>query len=496
MSDANSDSNDQNLNFSHRSNLVGGADYQHLSLAQRLNILHKTGMVTALTLPKISARAEEVSVADGSHAKVQQGWIVVDSQGRPVAALQPLELSRYLVHALDPVGYRGVGVEVEAINGKLGLYDRVSGTYQFIGKVPTGLIGRSISADVLSGNVDKNAWQETTVPGLGVVTWAVADRVNARTGAFAKGWKGYYRSPHRDLECFIKIVSGGNAVQAIARSDRYLKVAAKRNPVVAEFAPPSGAIWPKGAQLLEGDGVAEGSALIVERLVTGPTLQDLAHGFAKHGDASIDFSHPRQFASCGVLAARALANLNHNAPEGHRLAAPDATKPDNLMCSGFTRNAYGEPVPIALVCPDRDHYQLEGAPSANMHGTFLFADFRGLSAMCSGRDFSRVDKVHAFQVGRMLLGVSLGSSLPETAHVLEQDTHRDVEAAWLAAMKDSTRVYEEGLKIFDARYGTTPGTAGGDLGKLIRDCCQFEEDDRPSLKEIEERASAISLLKR
>lgn len=492
MSDANSDSSPRDKDFSHRSHLVGGADHQHLPVAQRLQILSNTGMMAALTSSKNSAHAREVTVAEGSHTTSQPGWIIADAHGRPTAALQPLALTRYLVHAIDTVGYRGVGVEVEAVNGKLGLFDRASGVYHFIGRAPDGLSGRTVSTDVLSGNVDKNAWQEAMVPGLGVVTWSAADRLNARCGAFASGWKGYYRAKDRDIECFVKVVRGAQAVQAISRSDGYLKMAAKRNPVVFEFAPPSGAIWPKGARLLEGDGVPDGSAVIIERLVTGPTLQDLAHGEGAHGEKVVKFTHPRQFAACGVLTARALADLNLRAPEGHRLAAPDATKPDNLMCSGFIRNAHGELVPVGLVCPDRDHYQLEAAPSANMHGTFLFADFRGLSAMCSGRDFSRVDKIHAFQVGRMLLGISLGRALPESAHVLEQGSADDVEAAWLAAMKDSTRIYDEGLKIFDARYGTAPGSAGGELGKLIRDCCQFDEDARPSLKEVEERAGRIA----
>ncbi len=408
MSDASHESEKASLPLSHRSTLVSGPDHQKLPVAQRLQLLAKTGMTSALSSSKASVSKQVVSVADGSRIKDQEAWIVCDEKGRPTAALQPLELSRYLVHSLDASGFRGVGVEVEAVNGRLGLFDRSSGTYQFIGRAPAGLPGRTISTNTLSGNIEKGTWQEMTVPNLGLVTWNTADRMNAHSGAFASGWKGYYRSANRDVEVFVKIVHGENTVRAIARSDGYLKTAGKRNAAVKEFAPSSGAIWTQGAKLLEGADVEVGSAVVIERLVTGPTLDHLAYGEAKLGREKISFTHPRQFAACGELTARALSDLNLDAPEGQRLAAPDATKPDNLMCSGFRPNAQGEYVPIGLVCPDRDHYQLEAAPSQLLRGTFFYSDMRGMSNMTSMMDFSKVDKVHSFQVGRMLLGVSLG----------------------------------------------------------------------------------------
>lgn len=495
MSDASHEADKSSLPLSHRSTLVSGPDHQKLPVAQRLQLLAKTGMVTALTASKATVSKQVVSVADGSRIKDQEAWIVCDEKGRPTAALQPLELSRYLVHSLDSSGFRGVGVEVEAVNGKLGLFDRSSGTYQFIGRAPAGLAGRTVSTDALSGNVEKGMWQEMTVPNLGLITWNTSDRMNAHSGAFASGWKGYYRSANRDVEVFVKIVRSESAVRAIARSDGYLKTAGKRNAAVKEFAPSSGAIWTHGAKLLEGADVESGSAVIIERLVTGPTLDQLSYGEAKLGREKIAFTHPRQFAAAGELTARALADLNVNAPDGQRLAAPDATKPDNLMCTGFRRNAQGEYVPIALVCPDRDHYQLEAAPSQMLRGTFFYSDMRGMAAMTSMADFAKVDQVHSFQVGRMLLGVSLGSDLPRAPTVPGVAPGRDQAQVWMENMNAASREFTDGLKLFDARFGTTPGTAGGELGRLIRDCCAFDEDARPSLKVVEERAARIALMK-
>jgi len=495
MSDASHDGSRGELHFSHRSTLVSGPDHQNLPVTQRLQMLAKTGMVSALTSSKTTVNKQVVTVADGSRVKEQQAWIVCDEKGRPTAALQPLELSRYLIHSLDASGFRGVGVEVEAVNGKLGLFDRSSGSYHFIGRAPVGIPERTVSTDVLNGNIEKGIWQEMTVPNLGLVTWNTADRMNAHSGAFASGWKGYYRSANRDVEVFVKLVRGGDAVRSIARSDGYLKAAGKRTAAVKEFAPSSGAIWTQGARLLEGPDVEAGSAVVIERLVTGPTLDQLSYGEAKMGKEKISFSHPRQFAVCGELAARALADLNVSAPEGQRLAAPDATKPDNLMCAGFRSNLHGEHVPIGLVCPDRDHYQLEAAPSALLRGTYFFSDLRGLSAMTMMGDFSKVDKVHSFQVGRMLLGVSLGSDLPKSPTLPGVGPGRDQETVWLENMTAANREFTDGLKIFYERFGTTPGTAGGELGRLIRDCCAFDEDARPSLKVVEERAARISLMK-
>lgn len=492
MSDASYASSNDGLKVSHRSTLVSGPDLQKLSVAQRLQILTKTGMVSALTAANNTASKQVVTVAEGSRTTAQEAWIVCDANGRQTAALQPLTLSRYLVHALDADGFRGVGIEVEAVNGKLGVYDRASGSYQFIGRAPAGLAARKVSTEPLNGNIEKGTWQEMVVPKLGVITWNTSDRMKPHSGAFASGWKGYFRSGNRDIEVFVKVVKDKGTVQNIARSDRYLRAAAERNAAVKDFAPSSGAIWSQGAQLLEGADVPAGSAVMIERLVTGPTLDQLAFGEATLGKKRVPFTHPRQFASCGALAARALVDLNENAPVGQRLVAPDAMKPDNLMCTGLRPNAQGEYVPIGLVCPDRDHYQQEGEPSPFICGTYFFTDIRGISAMNAMGDYSTVDKVHSFQIGRMLLGVSLGSALPDLPPVPEKSPGRDSYQVELEHRQRANNEFAAGLKVFDAQYGTTPGTAGGELGKLIRECCANDIDARPTLQAVEERAARIA----
>ena len=115
--------------------------------------------------------------------------------------------------------------------------------------------------------------------------------------------------------------------------------------------------------------------------------------------------------------------------------------------------------------------------------------------MGARKDFSNVDKVHSHQVGRMLLGISLGEDLPRLPEVADVGPGRDHAQVEHDRFRQANSEFTEGLKIFDVRFGTKRGTAGGELGRLIRECCALDMDARPSLKEVEERTGRIAQMK-
>ncbi len=154
------------------------------------------------------------------------------------------------------------------------------------------------------------------------------------------------------------------------------------------------------------------------------------------------------------------------------------------MCQGTAVNACGEPVPQALVCPDRDHYVSESNPRWRLRGTMFGTDVRSIRAMMADGSFELVEPAHVFQVGRLLLALStMGApAAADEAYGEDLDANLEIER----------RHYARALVQFDRRCGPTPSPSAAALGVLLRSCCDPAQERRPSLPEVVDGCQRIA----
>lgn len=432
-------------------------------------------------------RRLEVDVGHGP-TRMMDGYQVRSEDGQVQLGLIPGVLAgTYHVAPSGGLGYMPLGVQVDGANGELALVSAEGWQRTTLGCAPFRLPCREVLPRGTSCWGRIIGWSEYPVPGQGLLTWC-ADELNQRRceGGTVMGWAGVHRTPSGDLAVFIKVIKEPAGLAYILENERYLRRAQQRNPALAAFAPLATAVWTYGIDpIIAGipDLPPHACAVMTERLITGPSLADLACGFARLRRDSRAVLQPRQIASCGRLAAQGLCELNRLSPRGERLLAPDATKLDNLLCQGVASNAYGEAVPQELVCPDRDHYISELNPRWHLRATMFGCDVRTLRAMMAGDNFDLVDPAHVFQVGRMLLALATGGALPIAGEDYGPDVERNLEI--------EPRHYARVLAEFDARWGDAQPAVAGTLGSLIRSCCDDDVARRPSLVEVAEACRHI-----
>jgi hypothetical protein len=59
-------------------------------------------------------------------------------------------------------------------------------------------------------------------------------------------------------------------------------------------------------------------------------------------------------------------------------------------------------------------------------------------------------------------------------------------------MSECNNHYKKCLDVMKNVYDTTPGTPGGELYDLIKDCCDSNIEQRPPLKEVIRKSEAIA----
>jgi hypothetical protein len=437
-----------------------------------------SGALHFLTAPGAYAQSRIIPIDLGNGPVLRlPGYFINDEKGKPKLALVSSVLDgTYLVTPFGGRGFMSLGVQLDATDFELSLVEGTNWTRTKIGRVPLRLPFRQVVARGHEDQAKHSQWVEFVVPGRGLLTWSSNEhRHHRREGAYVVGWKGVHRSATGDRAVFIKVIKEPEGLAYILENERHLRRAAGRNPAVAAFAPLASEVWTHGISEIAGriPGERPGCAVVIEPLIDGPTLADLASGLARLDPGGKDRIHHRQVAACGRLAAQGLFELNRLAPRGDRLLAPDATKLDNLMCKGIAANASGLRVPTALVCPDRDHYVSESNPRWRLHGTMFGTDVRSIRTMMADNSFDLVEAAHVFQVGRLLLALSTADAKPEGEDGYGPDLDANLEI--------ERRHYARALARFDQQNGAAPSPAATALGALITSCCDPAPERRPSL---------------
>jgi hypothetical protein len=445
-----------------------------------LRDLFAPGMIAERKILKVDIGHGPLLEVDGYRLQTEKG---VAKMGLIPGVL----LGTYIPAPSGGRGWMSIGVQLDMADFQVALVEGATWARTELGRVPFCLPFRQVMPPGRESEATYREWVEFRVPGQGLLTWCVYDHLHdRREGTNVVGWPGVHRTLSGDVAVFIKVIRDPAGLACILENERHLRRAASRNPAVTAFAPLATAVWTQGV-----DEIARripydqpGCAVVIERLIKGPTLADLASGLGRLEPGGSDRLHPRQVAACGRLAALGLFELNRNAPRGDRLLAPDATKLDNLICRGIARNEFGEPVPQALVCPDRDHYVSESNPRWRLHGTMFGTDVRSLRAMRADSSFDLVEPAHVFQVGRLLLALSTAGALPAAQDRYGEDLDANLEI--------ERRHYARVLDLFDRRCSAAPSPAATDLGTLIRSCCEPAPEHRPSLQGVMDSCVAIA----
>jgi hypothetical protein len=463
------------------------------------------GALYHLFAPGMMAERTTLPVDLGSGPLLQfDGYHLMTELGRVRMALIPGVLAgTYVVAPFGGRGFMSLGVQLDAADFQLALVEGVTWKRTELGRVPHYLPFRQVMPRGHESEATYREYVEFPVPDKGLLTWCAQDHhQQRREGTYVVGWPGVHRTTAGDQAVFIKVIKEPEGLAYMLENERHLRRAASRNPALTAFAPLANVVWTQGvgeiASRIPGD--RPGCAVVIERLIKGPTLADLASGLERlepDGSKRLEPGgserlkpdgserlHPRQVAACGRLAGQGLFELNRNAPRGERLLAPDATKGDNLMCQGIAVNAYGEPVPKALVCPDRDHYVSESNPRWRLRGTMFGTDVRSLRRMMADISFDLVEPAHVFQVGRMLLALSTAGAQPER----EDDYGPDLDAN----LEVERRHYARALARFDRQCGAASAPAATALGALIRSCCDPAPERRPSLPGVIDECQLIA----
>jgi hypothetical protein len=447
------------------------------------------GAMHHLFAPGMIAQPRSLPI-DPGHGPVRRsdGYFLRSENGQVrMALISGVLTGTYIVAPFGGRGYMSLGVQLDAVDFKLALVEGGTWKRTVLGQVPFHLPFRQVKPRGHEAEAKHGDWVEFPVPERGLLTWCVYDQLHRRCeGTYVVGWPGVHRTIAGDRAVFIKVIKDPAGLAYLLENERHLRRAASRNPAISAFAPLADAVWTHGVDGIAGriPGGIPGSAVVLEALIKGPTLADLASGLARLAPGGRERLHSRQVAECGRLAGQGLYELNRHAARGDRLLAPDATKLDNLLCRGTVVNASGEAVPEALVCPDRDHYVAESNPRWRLRGTMFGTDVRSIRAMMADGTFDLVEPAHVFQVGRMLLALSTAGAPPDGQEVYGQDLDANLEV--------EPRHYARVLTLFDRRCGATPSPPARALGALIRACCEPAPERRPSLPEVIDRCQRIA----
>jgi len=440
-----------------------------------------SGALQDLTAPRTFAEPMGIDVDLGHGPLIRKhGYYILDEKGGlKLALINGVLAGTYIVAPFGGRGFMSLGVQLDAADFQLALVEGVNWTRTVVGPVPHHLPFRQLVARGHEDEATYQEWFEFPVPGKGQLTWCVqAERQQCREGTYVVGWPGVHRTAAGDQAVFIKVIREPEGLAYMLENERHLRRAAARNPAVTAFAPLATVVWTQGVDEIASriPGGRPGCAVVIEPLITGPTLADLACGLDGSEPGSGKRLNLRQVAACGRLAARGLFELNRLAPRGERLLAPDATKGDNLIWQGVTGNDCCEPVPMALVCPDRDHYIAESNPRWHLRGTMFGTDVRSIRTMMADNSFELVEPAHVFQVGRLLLALATAGAQPDDQDGYGQDMEANLEV--------ERRHYARALAQFDKRCGSVPAPPAPALGALIRSCCDPVSGRRPSLQGV------------
>ena len=306
-------------------------------------------------------------------------------------------------------------------------------------------------------------------------------------GITSFGWRGSLSAGGRKRDVFIKVVKDQEAYRAILRAEERLRDWGMRNRSIAEIVPTSLASFDQPQQSRGLEFVEQGAGLVIERYHDGCTVKEMSAGQWKIGE--VPQGTPSLHTCIGVagLAAHALDELNRGTVIGRRRFAPDFTKPDNLIVTGFrVEPNNNQPLPLSLVCPDRDSFVDERDHATAFRGNVLFLDMATIASY-TGKDlYDRIDAVHVFSVGRMLLDIVLptqeGLRLPD-----DWDSRPPEE---MYRLQD--QAYAASLRACELRHGRSPSSVGSDMIRLIRRCCHPDISQRPTLAEVAQQCASLS----
>jgi hypothetical protein len=213
------------------------------------------------------------------------GYHLMTELGRVRMALIPGVLAgTYVVAPFGGRGFMSLGVQLDAADFQLALVEGVTWKRTELGRVPHYLPFRQVMPRGHESEATYREYVEFPVPGQGLLTWCAQDhRHHRREGTYVVGWPGVHRTTAGDQAVFIKVIKEPEGLAYILENERHLRRAASRNPALAAFAPLANVVWTQGVGEIASriPGGRPGCAVVIERLITGPTLADLASGLAR-----------------------------------------------------------------------------------------------------------------------------------------------------------------------------------------------------------------------
>jgi len=387
--------------------------------------------------------------------------------------------------------YQRTGVVVAAVQGRLAVPDGASFAFTHLlsGALPAcepSQVGFDLPVAArrpvpMHGHVD------VRLPTGHTLSWDEASRRRAKSGAFAFGWRGSLSAGGRKRDVFIKVVKDQEAYRAILRAEERLRDWGMRNRSIAEIVPTSLASFDQPHQSHGLEFVENGAGLVIERYHAGCTVKEMSAGQWQIGENPQGTPSLHTCIGVAGLAAHALDELNRGTVIGRRRFAPDFTKPDNLIVTSFrVEPNNNQPLPLSLVCPDRDSFVDERDHATSFRGNVLFLDMATI-AQFTGKDlFDRIDAVHVFSVGRMLLDIVL----PPLEALRLPDDWDSRPPEEMFRLQD--QAYADSLRACEVRHGRSSSSVGREMIHLIRRCCHPELGQRPTLAEVAQQCASLS----
>jgi hypothetical protein len=312
--------------------------------------------------------------------------------------------------------------------------------------------------------------------------------VSSGSGAFVKG----FPADLDDKPVFVKAISDVKAFTVLSRAVDIIDRRCEQNPNLAAYFPKThfmGSVSGLPASLASDGKHIVGVA--ADDRITGMTLDTWACGHSSTGYSP----GAHQIAAAGLLVARGLAELNRDAPPQDRVLAPDFCKPDNIMVVMSEADKDPARMPRRVMFVDKDSILRQGEPDYDrIAGHPYWTPTREIDRCADVdrhgklvKDYSSADKIHAFQFGRLLYSMT-GLEWPQT--LVEKQNGGRINADMYKEC--GTQAYSDACNAQVRRaYGPSSIGSWGELGDLIADCTQADQDARPAFDEIEKRLSRI-----
>lgn len=281
---------------------------------------------------------------------------------------------------------------------------------------------------------------------------------------------------------FVKGIRSANILALNRKASDHLARRSAENPELAQYLSQSFYIGraeglPKAIASASSTG-----GVVVDQRIDGLTL-------AQWRDAGATFDDPlmaHQVAAIGLLTTRGLAAMNQGAAPEDRVVAPDFCKPDNIMVPATAIDTADGDTPHRIVFVDKDSLLRQGDPGGGSilghpHFTPCFDIYEMEQRQADGsytRDYAQADRVHAFQVGRLMYDLS-GLEFPSTQ--AKPNTAKGMADMFVECNRQEYS--DRCMATYRQAYGHDG--AWGRLGDIMERCMQIDAEQRPTLADIE-----------